>query len=36
MGRKHFFVQWVEGVLLTMCPRGGEVTCPGGQGVFDP
>ena len=37
-GRKHFFVLWVEGVLLTMCPRagGGEVTCPGGQGVFDP
>ena len=23
MGRKHFFVLWVEGVLLTMCPRGG-------------
>ena len=22
-GRKHFFVLWVEGVLLTMCPRGG-------------
>ena len=20
---KHFFVLWVEGVLLTMCPRGG-------------
>ena len=22
--RKHFFVWWGEGVLLTMCPRGGE------------
>ena len=37
-GRRHFFVLWGEGVLLTMCPRGGGVgvTCPGGQGVFDP
>ena len=29
----------VGGVLLKVCPRGGgggEVTCPGGQGVFDP
>ena len=25
-----------EGVLLTTCPRGGGVTCPGAQGVFDP
>ena len=28
-----------EGVLLTTCPRGGGesgVTCPGGQGIFDP
>ena len=23
LGRKHFFVLWVEGVLLTTCPRGG-------------
>ena len=25
-------------VLLTTCPRGGggRVTCPGGQGIFDP
>ena len=22
-GRRHFFVLWVEGVLLTMCPRDG-------------
>ena len=40
MGRRHFFVLWGggEGVLLTVCPRGGEwgVTCPGGQGMFDP
>ena len=25
-----------EGVLLAMCPRGGGVTCPGSQGIFDP
>ena len=25
-----------EGVLLTRCPRGGGVTCPGGQSIFDP
>ena len=37
MGRRHFFVLWGEGVLLTMCLRGGGgVTCPGGQGLFDP
>ena len=39
VGRRHFFVLWGEGVLLTMCLRvgwGGGVTCPGGQGVFDP
>ena len=23
MGRRHFFVLWGEGVLLTKCPRGG-------------
>ena len=23
MGRRHFFVLWGEGVLLTTCPRGG-------------
>ena len=23
VGRRHFFVLWGEGVLLTMCPRGG-------------
>ena len=23
VGRKHFFVRWGEGVLLTVCPRGG-------------
>ena len=28
VGCRHFFVLWVEGVLLT-CPRGGEITCPG-------
>ena len=22
-GHRHFFVLWGEGVLLTMCPRGG-------------
>ena len=35
----HLFVLWGgRGVLLIMCPRGGggEVTCPGDQGVFDP
>ena len=25
VGRRHFFVRWREGVLLTMCPRGGGV-----------
>ena len=39
-GRRHFFVRWGESVLLTMCPRGGgwrgNLTCPGGQGIFDP
>ena len=24
-GRRHFFVLWGEGVLLTVCPRGGTV-----------
>ena len=38
VGRRHFFVLWGEGVLLTVCPRGGGwgVTCPGDQGIFDP
>ena len=37
-GANTFFVLWGEGVLLTVCPRGGGwgVTCPGGQGIFDP
>ena len=47
VGHRHFFVLLGEGVLLTMYPRGGGslgpilsggwgLSCPGGQGVFDP
>ena len=35
VGCRHLFVLWGEGVLFTTCPKGG-VTCPEGQGVFDP
>ena len=36
VGHRHCFALWGEGVLLTMCPRDGGLTCPGGQGIFDP
>ena len=37
-GPQALFLSGGEGVLLTTCPRGGGggLTCPGGQGVFDP
>ena len=31
VGRRHFFVLWVESVLLTMCPRGGGVNLSWGS-----
>ena len=30
VGHRHFFVLWGEGVLLTMCPRGGGSLWPSG------
>ena len=38
-GAQTFFVMWVEGVFVDNVSEGwggGEVTYPGGQGVFDP
>ena len=39
VGRRHFFVWWRGRVFCWQCVRGvggGGVTCPGGQGIFDP
>ena len=38
-GHRHFFVLWGEGVVLTVCLRGGGVggnLSWGGQGIYDP
>ena len=37
VGRRHFFVLWGGGCFVDNVSEGsGGVTCPAGQGVFDP